>query len=298
MTLKKLSLKDKPLFNKFLAFDKHLLSPYAFVNIYIWKSLFEVCWGIIDGALSVFFNDNGSYFMYLPPLAERLNPSAIRKAFDVMDSFNKNTEYSRIENVEDKDIAFYENLGYKYSKKNCDYLCRRTDLAGLKGEAFKAKRAARNYFLKHYDFEYSVFSGKYKRDCLNLYAKWAKDRRRKSGDNIYCGMLEDNLAALKILLNDYEDLSVTGRVVLIGGETKAFTFGFPIDKEIFCILYEITDLSIKGLSQFIFQRLSSELKDYKYINMMDDSGLDNLRKVKLSYRPSDLVESYLVSREK
>lgn len=296
MKLHKLSLKDKRLFDDFLGFDRHLLSPYAFVNIYIWKSLFEIYWDIIDGALSIFFKDNGSFFMYLSPLADKLRPSAVRKAFVVMDSFNKNKECSRIENVEEKDIVFYENLGYKYSKKSCDYLCRRADLAGLKGDAFKAKRAVRNYFLKNYDFEYLVFTGKHKRDCLNLYVEWAKNRRQKSADNIYRGMLDDNLAALKILLKDYEDLGVTGKVVTIGGEVKGFTFGFPLNKDIFCILYEITDLKVKGLSQFIFNRFSSELKDYKYINIMDDSGLDNLRKAKLSYRPLDLVQSYTVKK--
>ena len=178
MTLKKLSIKDKPLFDKFLAFDRHLLSPYAFCNIYIWKSLFEIYWGIIDDALAVFFKDNGGFFMYLAPLADKLKPSAVQKAFAVIDGFNKNKGYSRIENVEEKDLAFYENLGYRYSKKSCDYLCQRVDLAGLFGDKFKAKRAARNYFLKNYDFEYLPFAQQHKKGCLDLYAEWARGRRR------------------------------------------------------------------------------------------------------------------------
>ena len=165
MKLNRLSLRDKRIFDKFLALNRHILSPYAFVNIYIWKSLFEIYWNIIDGALAIFFKDNGSYFMYLPPLADKLKPSAVHEAFAVMDGFNKNKKYSRIENVEKPNLAFYENLGYKYSKKGCDYLCRRADMAGLKGDTFKSKRAARNYFLKNYDFEYSVFTEKYKKDC-------------------------------------------------------------------------------------------------------------------------------------
>jgi len=63
----------------------------------------------------------------------------------------------------------------------------------------------------------------------------------------------------------------------------AFTFGFKLNKDTFCILYEITDLSIKGLSQFIFRQFCSELKNHRYINIMDDSGLVNLKRVKLSY---------------
>lgn len=294
MTLKKLSVKDKRIFDKFLSLRRHSLSSYAFVNIYIWKSLFGVYWGIINGALSVFFEDNGAYFMYLPPLADNLTPPTIEKSFAVMDGFNKNKGYSRIENVEEKDLAFYKKSGYECNKKNCDYLCRRADLAAIRGNAFKAKRAARNYFLKHYDFEYLPFAVKYKEACLDLYDEWAKSRQAGNEDSIYRGMLKDNLAAMKILLDDYEHLGVSGRIALIGGELKAFTFGFPINEDIFCVLYEITDLRVKGLSQFIFQKFSSELKDYKRINIMDDSGLDNLKKVKLSYHPSDLAASYTI----
>ena len=80
-------------------------------------------------------------------------------------------------------------------------------------------------------------------------------------------------------------------------QIKGFTFGYKLNNDTFCILYEITDLSIKGLAQFIFRRFSAELKDYSYINIMDDSGLDNLRKVKLSYKPKRLVSAYIATRD-
>jgi uncharacterized protein len=70
-----------------------------------------------------------------------------------------------------------------------------------------------------------------------------------------------------------------------------------LDKDTFCILYEITDLTIKGLSQFIFRQFCSELKDYRYINVMDDSGLENLKRVKLSYRPLKVIPAYIVKRK-
>jgi hypothetical protein len=65
---------------------------------------------------------------------------------------------------------------------------------------------------------------------------------------------------------------------------------------VFCILLEIADLSIKGASQYIFWKFSSELKDYTYINIMDDSGLLNLKTVKLSYHPEILASNFIISR--
>jgi hypothetical protein len=67
--------------------------------------------------------------------------------------------------------------------------------------------------------------------------------------------------------------------------------------ETFCILYEITDLGIKGLAQFIFRRYCQELKDYKFINIMDDSGLENLRRTKLAYKPVRQVRAFIATKK-
>ncbi|MFZ2357354.1 MAG: phosphatidylglycerol lysyltransferase domain-containing protein, partial [Candidatus Omnitrophota bacterium] len=78
---------------------------------------------------------------------------------------------------------------------------------------------------------------------------------------------------------------------------KGFSFGFKLNEHSFCILYEITDLSAKGLAQFIFREFCRQLPDYKYINIMDDSGLENLKQVKLSYHPVKLEPAYIVKRK-
>ena len=99
------------------------------------------------------------------------------------------------------------------------------------------------------------------------------------------------------LLNNYRALNLQGRIVTVGNEVRAFTFGFALNSGTFCVLYEITDLTIKGLAQFIFREFCAELKSYRYINIMDDSGLENLKKVKLSYYPFKLIPAYIAVRE-
>ncbi|MBI5144888.1 MAG: DUF2156 domain-containing protein, partial [Candidatus Omnitrophica bacterium] len=227
---------------------------------------------------------------------------------------NKNKEVSRIENVEEKDIAFFQDAGYLCQQKYPEYLYSRKDLAKLKGDRFKAKRASCNYFIKHYAFKYREYSGQDKSACLKLYRSWTQARKVDYQDALYQGMLADSLKCLEILLADYKKLNFLGRAVEIEKEIKAFTplhpgsrllykgdvtgftFGYQLDNETFCILYEITELATKGLAQFIFRKFCAELKQYKYINVMDDSGLENLKKVKLSYHPIKLIPSYIVTR--
>ena len=296
MKLNKLSLKDKAIFSGYPREHKHELSAYSFENIYIWKNLYDIRWGIEDNSLCIFFLDNLGAFLYLPPLGKRNSLAAIKAVFEIMDSYNVNKDVSRIENIEEKDRQFFLDAGYLCKIKPCDYLYLRSSLAGLRGDKFKTKRACYNYFVKHNAFAYLPFASKDISGCLELYNCWAMQRRQQNQDHLYQGMIDDSLKCLKLLLKDCRSLDITARIVKIDNEIKAFTFGYKLNQSTFCILYEITDLTIKGLAQFIFRVFCEELKDHKYINIMDDSGLENLKKVKLSYHPAKLIPAYIAKR--
>lgn len=295
MRLKALNIKDKKHINKFLNLKQHNLCIYAFQNIYIWKSLFKIYLTEIKDNLCIFLEDSAGIFLYLPPLGKAREADVVEEAFKVMDGKNKNRQVSRIENVEEDETAFYESLGFKISYKSCDYVCNRNSLAQLKGDKFKHKRSAYNYFIKHYKFEYLPFDLRYKKDCLKLYDAWMEQRKSKNKDKIYQAMLEDNREAFKTMLDSYKYLDCVGRIVKADGELKAFTFGYELSHDTFCILYEITDLEVKGLAQFIFRKFCDELK-YRFINIMDDSGLENIRRAKLSYYPQKAIPAYIVKR--
>ena len=285
------------MFGRFLGLNRHELAVYSFPDIYIWKGLFDIYWAIIEDSLCVFFKDRIGCFLYLPPQSRQLSPQVVTETFRIMDGFNRNKDISRIENVEEGDLRFYNNLGYDHRYKSCDYIYQNRQLIQLKGDKFKSKRASCNYFTGHYSFKYLPFSNKHKEPCLALYDIWMRERKDRSDDPVYRGMLEDSRDCFKILLNSYSGLGLTGRLVEVEGEIRGATFGFPLDRDTFCILYEITDLSFKGLSQFIFRAFCEELESYRYVNAMDDSGLANLKKVKLSYRPIRTTPAYIVERK-
>ncbi|MCX5708706.1 MAG: hypothetical protein NTY14_07065 [Candidatus Omnitrophica bacterium] len=89
MGLKNLSLADRKLFREFLGLQAHELSVYSFANIYIWRSIFDIQWEIIDKNLCVFFFDPTGCFLYLPPLGQNLSLKASGEAFKLMDKKNK-----------------------------------------------------------------------------------------------------------------------------------------------------------------------------------------------------------------
>lgn len=180
------------------------------------------------------------------------------------------------------------SIEFNKIKKYKEYICLRKDLAELKGDRFRHKRSGYNYFVKNYKYAYLPFKKEMRNSCLELFSKWMKERKEKYKDPYYHRLIDDCLNAQKIAMEEFEELGLTGRVVIINGEISAYTFGYELNRETFCILFEITDLNIKGLSQFIFREFCKELTQYKYINLMDDSGLENLKRVKESYRPVNL----------
>ncbi|MBU1998510.1 MAG: phosphatidylglycerol lysyltransferase domain-containing protein [Candidatus Omnitrophota bacterium] len=296
MKLNPLAPKDKAVFKKYLNFSEHELSAYSFDNIYVWKDLFAISWVVFENALCVFFKDKFGFFLYLPPLTEKFSDGLAEEVFEILDRLNSKSGLTRIENVEARSLEFYRGLGYDCVEKFPEYLYRRNDLVDLRGNSFKSKRSEFNYFIKNHSFKYLPFKSIYQSQCLQLYNRWMKNRIEQNRDNIYQGLLQDSRICLKTILSAYKYLNIIGRVVEVEGRVKAFTFGFVLNKDTFCVSYEITDLSVKGLSQFIFREFVAEMKEYQYINIMDDSGLENLKRVKLSYRPVKLVPSHIIRR--
>ncbi|MDD5348131.1 MAG: phosphatidylglycerol lysyltransferase domain-containing protein [Candidatus Omnitrophica bacterium] len=296
MRLRKLGLCDQAMVRRFLEVGAHELSAYSVPVLYASRGLYSVLWCKISGNLCIFFKDTIGCFLFLPPLGASVSSAAVAEAFGIMDRYNRNPAVSRIENVAAGDIARYQGLGYDCRHAFDEYVYSRASLASLRGDRFKSKRASVNYFLKHFQSSYEPFGAADVRECRSLYARWSLQRARTTDDHIYQGMLKDSSKTFDALLPRVQHLGVIGRVVRVDGRIAACTFGYALSSSTFCILFEVTDLEVKGAGQYIFMRLCQELAGFRDINCMDDSGLANLKAVKLSYRPQALVSAFTVTR--
>jgi len=229
--------------------------------------------------------------MPLPPLGAR-SKKVLDVCFSVMEEFNHNKDMSRIENIEEKELAAFKNLNYRFYEKGQEYIVAQKDIASYRGVRFKHKRALANFFKKNTRYEIRDYSDSLKEEVLALYCRWMKERMSKNKDSIYCAMLEDSLKALKELLAHYGELDARAKVVFCDHGLAGFTSGAPISDSIFCINFEIADLSFKGLPAFIFSAFAESLEKYAWINIMDDSGIENIKKTKLTFKPARILSSY------
>lgn len=292
--LRPLTIDDKPLVASYLQKKQSDLSSHHCASIFIWSGLYKIFRAIIEENLCIFYQDAIGMFMPLPPLGVPPSAETIRQCFELMNFYNQNSEISRIENVAEADLRYYEQSGFKMKLKDKEYFCLRESIANLSGEVFKHKRSSYNHFKKNYNAQISEYNSSLYQDCLSLYRIWIKERKDKFSDSIYQQMLKDSFFSFVTALKFYKDLDLTGYAVKIDGETKACSFGYALNKETFCILFEACDLECKGIAQFIFSEFARKLPGYKYINIMGSSELENLEKVKLSYRPVEEVKAYAI----
>ena len=300
MDLIPFSLRDRKTFQEYLKNSPRSLSNYSFENNFIWGSLFELRRAVVNNRLCIFFQDEVGIFMNLPPLGG-LDKKAVGACFEAMEEINHNKDISRIENIEEGDLGFFKKNGFKVYEKAKEYIVTTANIAFLSGERFKHKRSLYNHFVKNYMVpegckaraaRFRDYQSQDREAVMELYQKWMKGRMEKNSDPIYQAMLVDSFKVLSLMLAHSEELELTIKVVECEGRMIALSSGFPISERLFCVNFEIADLEFRGVSQFVFSEFAKTLASYRELNIMDDSGIENIRKTKLSYRPSRVIASY------
>jgi hypothetical protein len=291
------------------------VSDYTFAANFIWLSNNSGFYTIINDTFCFFVMSGGELSMLLPPLgAKEKVCDAIITCFEIMNANNSSRFYSKIEYVDESMLEgfvdyleegtmIYEILqDYLVEKKLTDYVYRAEDLINLRGNSYHTKRTEINKFKKSYpDHRIEMLDPeKHSEHIVMLFSKWVSDRIRympkEEADRFLEGIYHEQLA-VKRLLKFYNELDVIGIVIYIDDELKGFTVGERINANTASILIEKTDFEILGCAQFIFREFSkvlSERYNTEWINVGDDMGFENLKKVKMSYRPERIIPKYTI----
>jgi len=263
------------------------LSSFSFVALFAWKEHFQFHIETIDNCLCIFAEDALGTFLSVPPLGKKVDKKTIEACFSKMEKANGAGSVSRIENVPFKQTQAFDPQRYELYLKSYEPCYYREDIVGLKGNAYKSKRSSYNAFVKNNTQEYLPYESAMMESCLCLYDDWAKERESKEKDDVYLSMLKENRDVHRLLLESSEELGLIGRVVVIKGKVRAYTFGYPLNEKTFCILLEVADLHYKGLPVFIFREFCKDdaAKKFPFINGMDSFGMKNVEVTKDSFRP-------------
>ncbi|MDK9693873.1 MAG: phosphatidylglycerol lysyltransferase domain-containing protein [Sulfurimonas sp.] len=313
--LKRFTIATKPIMESYLSKLKTDLSDYTFAANFIWLANSSGFYAIINKCFCLFVMTGGELTMLLPPLGKKKHTTeAMIKCFEVMNENNSSPYYSRIDYVQasmieefvqladDADSMFQMLEKYIVEKKLVDYVYEVNALIELRGNSYHTKRTEINKFMKSYP-DYTIEqldSVKHKDEIMHLFNKWVSDRVKympKEEAEVFLEGIHQERHAIKQMLKNYDALLLLGLVIYINGELKGFTVGERISQDTATVIIEKTDFEVLGCAQFIFREFSKMLKEHygvHYINVGDDMGFENLRKVKMSYRPYKLVPKYTI----
>ncbi len=187
---------------------------------------------------------------------------------------------------------FNKRVSWKTNRDDCDYLYLQKNLAELPGSNYQKKRNHVSRFNRIHgtDWEFKPFpQNDIADDILAIAQKWYDE---KNGDENPVLKLE--LQSVELALKNAELLKMTGGVLYIKGKPAAMTLASPISDSVLDVIYEkaIEEFEKDGVYAVLNQQFAKRSPGYLYLNREEDMGVEGLRKAKLSYKPSIVLEKF------
>jgi hypothetical protein len=308
-----LTIDVKPLFEDYIRRIQAPLSDYTFANNVIWLSRMSGFYQIIEDCFCLFSLNGDGLTMLLPPLGYSDNQHrALQSCFEIMDGYNATPYVGKVEyvyrdfldvlnlNPEDTVFPAVSSERWLVERSLPDYIYNTEDLIELKGNAYKTKRGEINQFRRiHPNHRMEVLGPQHWEGIHDLVNTWLQNRLKYTTQDSVADFfftVESERAAITRALENYDFLHLQGLCLIIDDRLEGFTFGERITPDVASVLVEKTNFTIPGSAQYLFREFAKTYRDCTYINVGDDLGLENLRKVKMSYRPALFGEKFTLRR--
>jgi hypothetical protein len=190
--------------------------------------------------------------------------------------------------------AFPGCLRMEADRANFDYVYNTQDLIDLKGRDYHAKKNHLNYFLNNYTYEYASLNSSMADEAMDFIRRF--NERKNPADEHEKELLMMEERAMRDVFHNLELVGYLTGVIRIDGNIEALSIGGRLGKKTVTVHVEKANTEFRGLYQAINNEFCRHVAKYvKRINREEDMGIPGLRKAKLSYKPSMLVEKYTVT---
>jgi len=256
----------------------------SLAHLLMWRDEFP-CALVQKGPLRAIVALHGKY-VHCPVPPFPFDRGSLETLFEYMKAVNgPGPGISRVEGLTEaqKDLAL--SWGFASRPTLLEYLYDRDLLSGLHGDPYRAKRAEVNHLLK----THSVVLRPYRRTdlgpCGELYEAWKAQRLPSLKGAMGESMLRSSQKAHFRALHEGEEGGLAAWVVLVDGRLAAYTAGSQLAPDTYGIHLEVADLTIKGLSAYIFANVCRQLEGFPLINAGDAEGLPHLAEAKEHWHP-------------
>lgn len=314
------SIPDFPKFKPLDLKDRERLLPYfrqlqpeisdrCFTNLFIWQEFYNIQISQFKDAICIFSANNTTpeKEFFFPPVGQNNIVEALDACFDFMSSRGIRPIVRR---ASEKFVHTYMGSQNGYAANEdlvvSDYIYRAEDMITLRGRRYHGQRNYIKRFKQKYSNHSTEFLNKQNiSECIRFNNEWLENKLLALSKklDIHADPPPDVIVFLKAetetareILTNFEELCLTGLAVRIDGRICAFTIGEKLNNRTALIHIEKADHSYLGLSQFLSQTFCEQAwTGCKYINRMEDLGVEGLRKAKLALGPHHMAKKYNIT---
>ena len=289
-----IELADRQCITEILLEHRPGTSELTFANLFIWRNHYDLRWSVYKDWLCLVGREGGGAYFAMSPVGPAGRADIVMVLLEWLKAY-KGVLEPLIERADEGlalEVSNLPGLTVEERREHFDYVYLTRDLIELAGSRYRTKRNHINQFYRAYEsYTYETLDEGHIKACLRLQEEWCLQRRCDEDLNLL-----GEWDATKEILNNYRALEVTGAVILVGGEVKAFTLGERLAEDMAVIHIEKADPEIPGLYQLVNQQFCArQWNNLTFINREQDLGIPGLREAKLSYNPDHFIKKYRIT---
>jgi uncharacterized protein len=280
-----LEIKDIQVFNQIFKADPPVISEFTFTNLYAWREAYKFRVAEKNGFIMV-YSDSVLKKRFFAPLGA----GDIKTLMETILK-EKNCLFFRVpENVK----ALFENdplYRIEFDADNSDYLFKSADLIALPGKKYDGKRNLIKKFKSFYHYEYLKLESPHADECFQFEEEWCSIKNCDSVE----GLFKERRAIREMIVHCAEFDLVAG-AIRVEGKICALAIAQQLNPDTLVLHVLKANPAMVGLYQVICNEfLANQAREYEFVNMEQDLGVEGLRRSKLSYHPNEMIKKFEIS---
>lgn len=281
MDFKRVKLEDAADIRRYIARTPSKQLVNCFEAFYLWRDVYNITFAEIGGALVFKLEDEGEDVFFFP-----FGDYDLGRVVGALKEYclgkSRPLKFVKVpaDKVSELEGLYPGSVQIEPERDNFEYIYTADTFRYYKGAALQSKRNFVNYARKNYDWSYEpVSSGNL--DQCRAFAE------RFEGDDSFNS---DN-AVLFSAIEDFGDLSLRGGLLRVDRDVEALFMVSPLeDRQTAAGLFLRGNHDMKGVIPTLYQQFFLDNPQFGFVNLAEDLGLEGLRKNKLSYMPSEIME--------
>jgi len=224
--------------------------------------------------------------LYLPPIP--MNVPVLRRCLERANDFNGYLS-AKVLRVDAGDARALSELRHlRLTQRRLQYLFAPSTYDSLAGKSLFTIRRNVARVERLADVEVKPYSPSHATACTALLSRWSNAHRTAHGTAGGAGLTRRAIE----LAGQLPQNDLSGEVVFVDGQLKAFAFGGEMRPGFACSLDRKCDDDVRGLSYFHFRSFLLSLRGFALVNDGSDAGRTGLRQLKDSFRPVEMHAEY------